>query len=189
MSKKSFNEAVEMNDLELLFRSTKKVCSSVINIKRYKLPNHLDIEDITQEAVIKLLKALDSFDSTKSTANTFCNRVINNLIIDYVRSAVVESKKVDNSVGITSGDENFELGCTGDRSTIIPQDNDTNSEYHMVELLASITKTLTDRQRELFMLRQEGYTMEEIAKKLSISRRTAQTDWSRVSQVLLDLIY
>lgn len=191
MSKQGFNEAVENRDLELLLKNTKKACGSIIRTKGYYLPSHLDVEDIAQDAMIKLMRALETFDESKSTANTFCDRVINNLITDHVRRAVLESRHRSDYHSVIGNDSQSddELGENNSTASYIPVDNRTEDEIYMKEILMSATKQLTERQMRVFVFRRMGYTRNEIADKLSVSLRTVAGDWKRVTQVLLDLIY
>ena len=192
MTKKNFNEAVELKDLESLLDNTKKACSRIIYSKGYRLPSHIDLEDITQDAIIKLLKALETFDEKKSTANTFCDRVITNLISDHIRRFITEYKYFDPTATtadcIMGGrDENTDL--YGDTKIVDKGDVAGNDDYYMVDILLDTTKLLTERQKRVFVLRQRGYTREEIARSLGVSVRTVAGEWSVVSKVLLDLIY
>lgn len=196
MSRKSFNEAVEMNDLEILFASTKRACESIIYTRGISLPPHMDVEDVTQDAIIKLLKALESFDSTKSTANTFCESIINRLIVDHIRRASLERTHRDifaNLMEDGKGAKGVDLKEEGVPDSLknrkIVNDSRSEDDYYMTEILLDTAKSLTERQQKVFVLRQKGYTREEIAKELKVSVRTVATDWSNVSKVLLDLIY
>lgn len=188
--KNSFNEAVATDNLEMLLANTKKACASIVHGRGYILPPHLDVEDISQDAVMKLIKALETYDETKSTANTFCDRVINNLITDHIRRAILESKHRTSYSTINGDDSNESEDSKGNSmNNVVPTDRDSEDINYMTEILIDTTKVLTERQRQVFILRQKGYTRIEIGEKLGVSVRTVAGDWSVVSKVLLDLIY
>jgi DNA-directed RNA polymerase specialized sigma subunit len=46
--------------------------------------NHLDIDDLIQEANIALWQAIDTYDTTKSMFSTYATRCIKNRLINYV---------------------------------------------------------------------------------------------------------
>jgi len=194
---KSFNKAINTNDLEALLDTAKKVCSYNIKTRNIQLPPFMDREDIIQEVLFKVYKAFDKFDNSKSSANTYFNRVIDRVIIDCIRKVSTMQKYVSNSALDYTSNEYLDnvlyADQSNEKSTLVQKycNNTLNTSTGVVEvkeLLIDLQNVLTDRQRSILKLRYSGYTFHDIAKKLGVSCPTVQNDWKLIKQQVKLLI-
>jgi RNA polymerase sigma-70 factor (ECF subfamily) len=67
-----------------------------------KGPNN-ELDDIVQEAFVKIFRALPSYDQSRARPKTFMSHVIANLVIDYIRHGALARAKttsLDADVGV-----------------------------------------------------------------------------------------
>ena len=118
-------------------------------------------EDILQEAFVKIWNNFSSYDSSKGRLFTWMLNITRNLTIDTVRSKSYKKQlkiqQTENAVSYTSNniDENNKFDALGIREQIV--------------LLKEDQKRLID------LAYFEGFTQEEISKKLGIPLGTVKT--------------
>lgn len=203
-SQRGFNEIVKEKDLDALLEATHKLCNYKITVQNVKLPIYIDRKDVAQDAMLKVFKAYRRFDPTKASANTYFGRIIDNVIVDHVRNSwnQITGQGFSRSADEISAQAYEQLADISvvvddfygrDKEDIAQQTINVSSQckadFLFSELLADLGDTLTKREKEIFILRYEGYTHEEIAKKLGVSRPTVAKDWRRVRKIILDWIY
>lgn len=196
---------VAEDNLDELLEATRKLCNHKITVHSVQLPTYVDREDVMQDAMLKVFRAYERFDSTKASANTYFTRIIENTIIDHIRHSQTQYSVNDVSgVSDAYGTRILEL-IDGNglqrrkregESTAV---NDTRvkdliygsslEEQLLMELMLDLDKMLNERELQIFNLRYEGYTHEEIAEKIGVSRPTVAKDWVRVRKIVLGLIY
>lgn len=135
-----------------------------------------NMDDLISIGTIGLIKGIDSFNDKHGTRiTTYAARCIENEILMYIRS---------NKKNMTNVSLNDCIGYDKDGNEITfidvlkEQNNDTIDYIYLKEnlqLLKDYIKVLTDREREIIILRyglngNKEYTQKEIAKKLKISR-------------------
>ncbi len=139
-----------------------------------------DMEDLIQEGMIGLYKAIQSYDAGKGASfKTFADICINRQIINAIKNA--DTKKhspLNNAESIDSplgrGEEYFSLGDT------IAAGSDTDPETlmllsEMTELILSPkSKLLSANEREVFIRLLQGKDYKSIAKELG--KTPKQTD-------------
>ena len=204
-AKRTFNNMVAENELDELLEATRKLCNHKISVQNIKLPTYIDREDVMQDAMLKVFRAYERFDPTKASANTYFTRIVENTIIDHIRHSqtqhtVNDISGVSDAYGtgilrIVDGN-GVQVKKRGMESTAL---NDTRvkdlihgsslEEQLLTELMLDLDEMLTERELQIFSLRYEGYTHEEIAEKIGVSRPTVAKDWVRVRKIVLDLIY
>jgi RNA polymerase sigma factor (sigma-70 family) len=201
--KRTFNDMVAEENLDELLEATRKLCGYKIKSQNIQLPNYIGVEDVMQDAAIKVYKAYKRFDPKKASANTYFTRVIERVIIDHIRHSqtqlsgmssvedVFDSKMMDACTGNISVedkglDELPKSHCLDLDSMMM---NEGEEDRLFSEILIDLGNELTKREKKIFVLRYIGYTHEEIAKKMNISRPTVAKDWGRVRKLVLNLIY
>jgi RNA polymerase sigma-70 factor, ECF subfamily len=120
-----------------------------------------DAEEIVQEVFLKIWESRKKID-TYSSFDSFIFTIAYNTTISLLRKRVNEKKYLEHlqlRQQITNADEIID-------------------EIHFKQIkeqLKSTLNQLTPRQREIFLLsREEGFTHEEIAKRLNISTNTVK---------------
>lgn len=203
---RGLNEIVKDEALDELLEASRKLCSYKMYARNVKLPVYVDKQDVEQDVMLKVFKAYKRFDPTKASADTYFNRVIDNAIIDHVRnswnqitgqgfSSTADKVNIQiyEQLANTYADEHIEDFNKRSSERIEQQtasiSSKTETDFLFSELLSDLEDTLTAREKQIFVLRYEGYTHEEIAEKLNVSRPTVAKDWRRIRKIILDWIY
>lgn len=205
--KRAFNDVIEDGCLDELLETTRKICNHKLRTNNVKLPTYVGEEDVVQDAMIKVFRAYKRFDPTKASANTYFTRIIDNTIVDHVRHSQVQNSVQDissssdsygaNIIKLVTGSGKF-LDDSGEND--LPRgikdmavrdriQSSSKEEQLFTELMLDLKEMLTERELKIFNLRYAGYTHEEIAKKIGVSRPTVAKDWLRVRKIVLELIY
>ncbi len=147
-----------------------------------------DIEDIVQEGMIGLYKAIIHFSAQKNaTFKTFATTCIKNQIQNAIKVASSEKNKVLSSAlsiadAPTFDDENklgFEL------FNELPSPDDELLEKEKLEELKKIVeKTLSSLEIKIFSLYLNGYSYNEISKFAGISKKSIDNGLSRIKHKL-----
>lgn len=203
---RGLNEIMKDEALDELLEASRKLCRYKMYARNVKLPVYVDKQDVEQDVMLKVFKAYKRFDPTKASADTYFNRVIDNAIVDHVRnswnqitgqgfSSTADKVNIQTyeQLANTYADEHIE-GFNKRSSERIEQQtasisSKTETDFLFSELLSDLEDTLTAREKQIFVLRYEGYTHEEIAEKLNVSRPTVAKDWRRIRKIILDWIY
>lgn len=130
-----------------------------------RFPRHIDVDDVIQEAYVKVLTAQKKAPIKAPKAFLFATA--RNHALNKVRASAIrgENQRLDfDSCEIMDG-------CAGVAETI--------SRNQELEILTKAIQALPDRCRQIFTLRKVyGMPQREIAKKLGISARTVNAQIS-----------
>ena len=114
-----------------------------------------ELEDVIQEVCIFICKYSKEYDKEKANIKTYLDRIIKSCIKVLIRNLYNEKRKA-NLKEYSEVNEN-ELY------------NDYSIEF--LELKETITKELTDKEKNILLLLMEGYTLEDIGKIYNITRQ------------------
>lgn len=154
---------------EMVINDVEKILSRVKKIAGYKIARTsfagMSNEDVIQEILINVYKALDKYDPSKSQLDTYLNHVINNKINDCIRIA---KKHIAMSNAVRLVDDIVGEEIEDDITTVSVEE----SGYISVEYLYDIANSLNLSEREvaILKLRLMGYKNEEIGKKLGYTK-------------------
>lgn len=173
----------DMNDYELLSYVSEDESANEMIFKKYKpliveTANNLyiyckkmgvEINDLIQEGMVGLNKAINSFsESHETTFYTYASRCINRSIISYiVRLGRLKNKVLNNSVFLELYDEDQSNGfgkSIADNS--YNPENILISEESKKEILDIIDNDLSEFEREVINLKINGFKYKEIADML-----------------------
>jgi RNA polymerase sporulation-specific sigma factor len=135
-----------------------------------------DIEDLISIGTIGLIKAVNTFDSSKGRLATYASKCIENELLMMSRSEKKKSKEVSLHEPIGTDKEGNEISLLD-----IIESNDVDIVDSMLQkkninkLYELIDTVLTEREKEIILSRyglnhEKEITQREIAKKLGISR-------------------
>lgn len=135
-----------------------------------------DIEDLISIGTIGLIKAVNTFDSSKGRLATYASKCIENELLMMIRSEKKKSKEVSLHEPIGTDKEGNEISLLD-----IIESNDVDIVDSMLQkkninkLYELIDTVLTEREKEIILSRyglnhEKEITQREIAKKLGISR-------------------
>ena len=172
-----------MNDYELLSYVSEDETANEMIFKKYKpliveTSNRLfvyckklgvEINDLIQEGLVGLNKAINSFsESHETTFYTYASKCINRSIISYiVRLGRLKNKVLNDSVFLELYDEDQSNGFGKSLA-----DNSYNPENILIseegkkEILDIIDNNLTDFEKQVINLKINGFKYKEIADML-----------------------
>ncbi|SEV94268.1 RNA polymerase sporulation sigma factor SigK [[Clostridium] fimetarium] len=145
-------------------------------VKKY-VTNDRNIEDLLSVGTIGLIKAVNTFDSTKSCRlATYAAKCIDNELLMMLRSEKRKAREVSIYEPIGTDKEGNEISLI---EIVKADDVDVVEEYvlrqNISKVFQFIDELLTEREREIIILRYGLYghdeiTQRELAMKLNISR-------------------
>lgn len=145
-------------------------------VKKYSAPDK-EIDDLISIGTIGLIKAIDTFDSDKGIRlATYASRCIDNELLMMLRSGKKQSKEVYLYEPIGADKEGNEINLLDIIESVDEDIVDTlETRENIVKLKKFVQKLLTDREKEIIILRYgleggEEVTQREIAVRLGISR-------------------
>ena len=163
----------------------KKLARDTLIVRNLRLVAHIakkyqnvdeDMEDLISIGTIGLIKAIESFDSSKGKLSTYASRCIDNELLMLLRFKKKTSREISlyDPIGTDKeGNEISLLDVTGsEQSDVLTKVEDAQ---HLEKLPSLIEERLNDRERLIIVLRYgllsgEEMTQRSICKKLGISR-------------------
>ena len=146
-----------------------------------------DIEDITQEGMIGLYKAIINYkDDKKASFKTFASTCIKNQIQNAIRVASSEKNKIlSDALPITeeNKDEEDEAEIILPSSLPLP-DFTVLEKENMKEILSQIKLTLSALEYKVLILYLKGYSYNEISDSMNISKKSIDNALTRIKSKL-----
>ena len=129
-----------------------------------------DADELVQDAIERALKKSDSFE-IGTNINAWLNRIIKNVFLDEQKSHRVSRTTLvgEDKAGVM--ENNFSAGPSGDLEIEVTEVQD-------------FLYTMPDNERSVVMLWAEGYSYEEIASELDITRSHAGVILCRARKAL-----
>lgn len=161
------------SDGQALEEIVKRVQKSVFTMFSYLVDKRQDIADLTQEALIKMAKNINSLKDPK-LFKAWLNQIVTNVFYDYVKKNSKDKNfESDNNKLLEIKDK---IGCEPGEKCLFAE---------MEKLIKSAILTLPDYLRIVIILREyEGLSYDDISK---ITNTTVGTVKSRISRARLKL--
>ena len=147
-----------------------------------------DIEDIIQEGMIGLYKAIMNYNSEKNASfKTFASTCIKNQIQSAIRVASSEKNKVLSTAmsfqdqNTDEDDEEMEIMLP---STIPSPDDKVLERENVKEIFQVIKESLSELEQKVLVLYLKGYNYNEISEKMNISKKSIDNALSRIKNKL-----
>lgn len=181
--------SLAQNNDEMAVNTLLKKYKSLVNqIARSYFLTGGDMEDIVQEGMIGLYKAIMHFKSTKSASfKTFASTCIKNQVQSAVRVASSEKNKVLSSaipiIDQLNSDEEDE------KEIIFPSDLPSPDEKliekeSLKEIMTKIKETLSSLELKVLTLYLKGYSYNEIAKISNLNKKSIDNALTRIKNKL-----
>jgi RNA polymerase sigma-70 factor (ECF subfamily) len=138
-----------------------------------------DIQDIYQEAFLKIYKKLDSF-RFECSFSTWIYRIVSNICFDHLRKS--RSRKENSAVQTSPDGEEYNLldQISDTRLAHQPEQQVYRREAGVQVLLA--LRILSSRERAVFELRYfRGLKLRAVAERLNISEASVKTTLTRAT--------
>ena len=123
----------------------------------YRVSNHAEAEDITQEAFVKAWKAIDKYKRTGAPFVTWIITIAGNLVIDHYRR--------EQKVFVTDEIEKISEKDLGNQIPGPEKQAEMNFDNAMIK--KAVLKLTGDKQKVILMHFIDGLSYEEIAKALN----------------------
>lgn len=135
--------------------------AALLGIVKKNVPDDEIAEDLLQDSFIKIWNGRAMYDASKGRLYTWMLNIVRNTSIDYLRS---KQNKMDGRIQRTE-------------NTVHEVNRSFNVEQNIERIgIKQIVDTLKEDQRKLIDLAYfEGFTQEEISKKLEIPLGTVKT--------------
>lgn len=134
-----------------------------------------ELDDLIQEGMIGLYKAINSFDETKQASfKTFANLCITRQIQSAIRNANSKKNTMFNEI-LDNSDGNFDVVSNKEN----PEENFIlNQNYE--NILQNIKSLLSKRELEILNVYLEGFSYEQIAEKLGVEKKSVDNALVRI---------
>lgn len=164
-----------------------KYDTSIQEIVRKMLPHlhHDQLQDIKQDVYLKLIDVIDKYDDNKAKPTTWLNKVINNFIIDQIRTA-----KQDVLNTAISDQEPFNDELTLEQ-TFAQEDsfNGTTEVLKYKQDLEFYLPAIPQNFAEVFKMKYfYGMSHKEISKELGITEDNSMVTLKRATDELRKLV-
>lgn len=177
---KGFDELIALNEMEAILAKAKKYCEQKIGMQKFA---GMETEDVVQEVLIKIYKAVETFDPSKAKASTYFYYVIDNGIKDHLRiSGSRRNLAVVNALTIIDdvANEVDKSGFTDNEIVLGSVDCTFSTKEYIYDILENIG--LNEREIRIFKMRAAGYQFDEIAGFEGCSKARMSQLWSKVQK-------
>lgn len=167
--------------LEKVMAEYKPLVTSIA--RRYFLTG-AELDDLVQEGMIGLYKAIQTFDKTKSSFKTFASLCINSQIKTAIKSANNLKNKFLNEVMLEDNEEKMYLIHSEEPN---PEDKIINEEHFKI-VKNEIASKLTLLEKQILKQYLLGKSYDQIAKTLCIDKKSVDNGLNRIRKKLQHLI-
>ena len=159
----------------------------VVSIARRYFLAGADFEDLIQEGMIGLYKAVQSFDeNAQASFMTFANLCINRQIQSAIKHANTDKNKVLNELTISGDDIEEKMNLI---VSLEPNPEDKFiSQQNMEYINNEIAKNLSQFERQVLNYYIEGLKYDDIALKLNVTRKTIDKTLVKIRKKLTFLL-
>ncbi|WP_426455411.1 sigma-70 family RNA polymerase sigma factor (plasmid) [Paenibacillus sp. S-38] len=171
------DELFALGELDaFLKKSEEKVAKKISGMKFAGM----DADDVKQEALLKVYRSLDKYDSSKAKMSTFLDHIISNTIRDCLKKAGSGTNlRVVNAMSLNAYATDSMDGAEEMTLQVGTEDVGYTAFEVMTDLMENVG--LTDREKEIFRLHASGYDFGEIAQVFKISRGRMSQIWSNIT--------
>jgi len=173
----TYDELYALGDMDSFLTKTRKHCAAKIGNMRFA---GMDREDVIQETVIKVYRALEKYNSNVSKLSTYVDHVIQNMMRDKLRQA--GSGKNLAHANAMSVAETFDGNSAAEPPANEVGVGSFDTGYADFEFFHDIANGmgLLDREKTVLRLFTEGYHFAEISEKLGVSKSRVSQIWKSV---------
>ena len=148
----------------------------------------IDLDDFKSECWLKIYKSLDLYDSNKSTLKTFCITCIKSTALIVLRKSKATKNLLYNPDFKVSLDEEIRDTHECIFAEILEGKED---EYFLDDFKKEIKEAfdkLAPSERKALILKMQGYTNEEISKKMNITYNNTANKIAKARKKLKEIL-
>jgi RNA polymerase sporulation-specific sigma factor len=172
-----YDELLAVGDMDKFLTKAKEMCEVKIHATDFV---GMEKEDVVQEVLLSVYRAVDAYDSSRAKASTFFENVINNRIRDCLRKAKT-NMPLCLAVELVESPEDIsnDSGSTHKSNAVLKSvDGDYGCSEYEIDFMENIG--LNDREKQIFKLRCAGYEFTEIATMLGLTKARISQLWKGV---------
>jgi RNA polymerase sporulation-specific sigma factor len=164
----NFDEIHARKDFEEMFNKVSEVTRKKIRKKSIRV-NGMEEDDIVQETLIKFLAAYPKYDSTVAKLSTYIDHVIENKLLDCLRT-------------------NRKNGNTVEYLDDLEAEKDNSIEQTEIRLDLIDNNRLNDLEKKILKLKLRGFRSTEIADILKYTPARVSQLWNSIKRKLKKII-
>jgi RNA polymerase sporulation-specific sigma factor len=172
------DELLEIKETEEFLKTVQSFCRKKLSSVYYL--NEYDKEDITQNVLIKVYKALDKYDKSVSKASTYFDVIVTNGIKSCLREINKENNKLNSSALALV--EYYEPDESDEPSHLKTEVTDDSSIFDTVDSVIDFMENsgLSEKEKKIFSLRYEGFEFQDIAQMLGYTKARISQLWKGI---------
>ena len=149
-----------------------------------------DVEDLIQEGMIGLYKAIQNFsDGKKASFKTFATICIKHQIQTAVKIANAEKNKVLSSALLIDEQSDYDDENENNNEIVLPSqlpspDSQVIARENQKEFLSLVNQKLSDKEQKVLSQYLQGYSYSEIALNLGESKKSIDNALTRIKNKL-----
>jgi|GEM_PF-5923459 len=145
-----------------------------------------DRDDLINIGVIGLMKAVSRFNGDQQTFGSFASKYIKGEISHWLRDgmSLIKTPRGHDHLHFSSLHRINNFGESFDETLIDPRDDDRKMTKEMLDQIAAESKPLSKFIRVTVLLKAQGLTTTQIAKRMGRSANSVRRDLSRVQLII-----
>ena len=177
--KKTFDELLVQNELDLILGKVQDRCMTKLKSKGYSF-NSMNYSDVTQEVLCTVYKAIDKYDSGRSSFATYMERVIDN----GIKNCFIRDNRNYNTTLNKAKSMEDEMESTGGACFSRNENN-----YRIVEFICDIERLdLSPKEKYILSRKLNKYHTKEIAEDLGYTSARVSQLWKQVKDRVKHLV-
>lgn len=148
--------------------------------------NSYDRDDLINIGVIGLMKAVSRFNGDQQTFGSFASKYIKGEISHWLRDGMrlIKTPRGHDPLHFSSLHRINNFGESFDETLIDPRDDDRKMTKELLDQIAAESKPLSKFIRVTVLLKAQGLTTTQIAKRMGRSANSVRRDLSRVQLII-----
>ena len=148
--------------------------------------NSYDRDDLINIGVIGLMKAVSRFNGDYQTFGSFASKYIKGEISHWLRDgmSLIRTPRGHDHLHLSNLNKLNDFGESFDETLVDPRDSDREVTKELLNQIAAESKSLSEFIRVTVLLKAQGLTTPQIAKRMGRSANSVRRDLSRVKYLV-----
>lgn len=164
--------------IDLLYERYSKFLYGIIHEMTRKDNMYYDYHELFQDAIIVFINCIDKYDEEAGCFYFFVRTAVERKIKDRI-------KKIKKDSSVCSLDE---FAYDTDKETHLDYICEEDSDFSKYELLGDLNNKLNEENKKIVVMKMEGYTYQEIAQMLKISKQCVYRRVNHIKNIIKDII-
>lgn len=178
METKDMDQLLDLGEIDLFLGKAKEKCEKKLRGKSFA---GMEQDDVVQEVLIKVYRALTNYDRNKSKVSTYIDHVIENMVKDcFKKCGSVKNLSNVNALEIEDSYTGEYEELEKVKYSVHLGTDDLNFMEREFLLDIEYSEKLSPRERQVFLLHYKGYAKIEIAHKLGLTKARISQIWGEI---------